>query len=69
MEKYYDIFTKAMLVCFTTGEANNNEFLELRNDVIIDALTYHKCVVPIVQKTLSDARELFLNFADGYDNV
>ena len=58
-----------MLVCFTTGEANNKEFLDLRNDVIIDALTYHKCVVPIVQKTLANAREIFLSFKDGYDNV
>lgn len=51
-----------MLVCFTTGESDNKDFRALRDDVVIDGLTYHRFVVPFVTDTLGKAREIFSLF-------
>ena len=56
-----------MMICFTAGESDNRKFRALRDEVVIDALTYHKLVVPKVTEALEQAKELFSLFDEkGY---
>ena len=52
------------------GKSENKEFVKLRNNVVLDCMTYIKLIVPFVKKTLNKIIEVF-NFFDekGYQNA
>eukprot|EP00347_Sterkiella_histriomuscorum_P019023 403343263 len=65
----FSVFVESINLCFTTGASDQEEFRTLRNQVVVDALTFHKLVVPIAQEVLSQARELFDYFTDPSENA
>lgn len=58
----YGEYIESMSTCFTTGESDDKKFRALRDDVVIDSITYHKFVIPLVNESLLQIKEIFALF-------
>lgn len=50
------MFTEIMISCFSTNNSTDNNFLNLRNGVVTDALKFSDTVVPLAINVLSSVR-------------
>lgn len=58
----YGEYIESMSTCFTTGESDDKKFRELRDNVVIDSITYHKFVIPLVNESLLKIKAIFALF-------
>jgi hypothetical protein len=58
-----------MITLYTKSESPLTSFLNLRNAVTEDAITYHEVVVPLAQETLRKCGNIFDMLAVGYPTV